>query len=303
MSASPTDRPADCGQPVYPPLPAELVEFLGLYVYGLVDPRPGADRLLYLGKGRGQRIRAHVWAALVAEDDAVAAVVAADEEAAREVAAVADDLDAGKIARIREIHAEGLEVQHVLLGWLGDVSAAEALDPDAVYTLLETVAIDAAVLARTGDPHATLADAGLSNVVRGAGSRMCLLDDLEAELRARPTGPLDDDFAAVVINKKFRPGMDRAAVLHAASGDWSVGPESRGNPDLKIIVLARNLVRTVVRPRNWWQDSDGYWHFEPVVDEKLHALLSRTRLEPRNVGLDKWPQRGWVPQVNRYQLE
>jgi len=69
--------------------PPDVIAQLGTYVYRLIDPRNGET--FYVGKGKGNRVFAHVQAQ-VAKDD---------------------ELDA-KLQRIHEIHLAGFEVAHVI---------------------------------------------------------------------------------------------------------------------------------------------------------------------------------------------
>jgi uncharacterized protein len=68
----------------------EVIRRLGWYVYRLIDPRSGET--FYVGKGRGNRVFAHVHAAKGLEGD---------------------DLE-NKVKRIRQIQNAGLEVAHVI---------------------------------------------------------------------------------------------------------------------------------------------------------------------------------------------
>jgi len=68
--------------------PAEVAEKLKTYVYRLVDPRNGET--FYVGKGRGDRVFAHIHGQ-VEEDD-----------------------PNNKLKRIRDIHLAGFEVAHVI---------------------------------------------------------------------------------------------------------------------------------------------------------------------------------------------
>jgi hypothetical protein len=66
-----------------------VIERIGYYVYLLIDP--SINKVFYVGKGAGNRIFAHLHAAL------------------------ADETPSDKLDRIRAIQESGLEVQHVLL--------------------------------------------------------------------------------------------------------------------------------------------------------------------------------------------
>ncbi len=68
--------------------PPEVVSKLQYYVYRLIDPRNGET--FYIGKGKGNRVFAHVQGSV--EDDAVSE----------------------KLERIRAIHLAGLDVVHVI---------------------------------------------------------------------------------------------------------------------------------------------------------------------------------------------
>lgn len=68
--------------------PPGVADKLGTYVYRLIDPRNGET--FYVGKGKGDRVFAHVRAAVDGDDES------------------------NKLARIRAIHLSGLEVGHVI---------------------------------------------------------------------------------------------------------------------------------------------------------------------------------------------
>lgn len=71
--------------------PPGVMEHLGWYVYRLIDPRDGST--FYVGKGKGNRVFAHMRG---------------------EVAAVDDELLSNKLKQLREIRLAGLEVIHVI---------------------------------------------------------------------------------------------------------------------------------------------------------------------------------------------
>lgn len=80
----------------------EVVEALQTYVYRLIDPRNGET--FYVGRGKGDRVLAHIRG---------------------EASAVGDDVGA-KLKRIREIRLAGFEVGHVIhRHGMSDATAAE----------------------------------------------------------------------------------------------------------------------------------------------------------------------------------
>lgn len=72
--------------------PPGVMEHLGWYVYRLIDPRDGST--FYVGKGKGNRVFAHMRGEVVAVDD--------------------DELLSNKLKQLREIRLAGLEVIHVI---------------------------------------------------------------------------------------------------------------------------------------------------------------------------------------------
>ncbi len=77
----------------------EVIELLQYYVYRLIDPRTG--QTFYVGKGKGNRVYAHINDALKSFDGQ--SYESNDEDEISE-----------KIKQIREIKAAGLEVIHVI---------------------------------------------------------------------------------------------------------------------------------------------------------------------------------------------
>lgn len=72
--------------------PAGVIEQLGWYVYRLIDPRDGST--FYVGKGKGNRVFAHMRGEVAAVDD--------------------HELLSNKLKQLREIRLAGLEVIHVI---------------------------------------------------------------------------------------------------------------------------------------------------------------------------------------------
>lgn len=105
-----------------------VCEKLGFYVYRLIDPRNAAT--FYIGKGKGNRLFAHI------NDELTNADLEKDQDSASE-----------KINRIRQIRNDGFKVLHII--------HRHGMDE---YTALE---VEAALIDLTP---------GLSNVIGGHGS-------------------------------------------------------------------------------------------------------------------------------------
>lgn len=72
--------------------PPGVMEHLGWYVYRLIDPRDGST--FYVGKGKGNRVFAHMRGEVAIADD--------------------NELLSNKLKQLREIRLAGLEVIHVI---------------------------------------------------------------------------------------------------------------------------------------------------------------------------------------------
>ncbi|VAE21645.1 Uncharacterised protein [Enterobacter hormaechei] len=72
--------------------PPGVIENLGWYVYRLIDPRDGST--FYVGKGKGNRVFAHMRGEVAAVDN--------------------DELLSNKLKQLREIRLAGLDVIHVI---------------------------------------------------------------------------------------------------------------------------------------------------------------------------------------------
>lgn len=72
--------------------PPAVIRHLGWYVYRLIDPRDGST--FYVGKGKGNRVFAHMRGEVAVSDN--------------------DELLSNKLRRLREIRLAGLEVIHVI---------------------------------------------------------------------------------------------------------------------------------------------------------------------------------------------
>jgi hypothetical protein len=116
----------------------EVQEALGYYVYRLIDPRNG--NTFYAGKGKGNRVFAHT-------KDSLQPFKKNGADDTGEMRNEDEDDLSLKIKTIREIHAEGLDVLHII--------HRHGMDEDTAF------AVEAALI----DAYP-----GLANIVGGHGS-------------------------------------------------------------------------------------------------------------------------------------
>ncbi len=153
--------------------------------------------VFYIGEGSGERVYAHVRAALRSRPVRV--------DPSREV-------DSAKTARIRDIVASGGQVEHLIL------RSGLATDKEALVD--EQAVIDAFIA--TGAP--------LTNLVNGHGSGTDGLSTVEgaaARVAAPRAAPFPAPAVIVMINRAWRPDDGPDAIYAATRGHWNIGARSR----------------------------------------------------------------------------
>ena len=207
----------------FPPSVAEKLEH---YVYLLIDPRKeiGApDRIFYVGEGMGNRVFAHARDALDSDESSL------------------------KLDRIREIHAESLQVRTELLRFKLDMKTAFEVEAAAIELLGLTE---------------------LANKVAGHGNldhgRMST-DDAIAELLAEP---IDVSERAVLIRpaRLWYRNMPDEELLEATAGWWRMGTRREGAKYAFAVV--HGVVRGVWRIESWRQRAEGDQGWEDDVGKR-----------------------------------
>ncbi|RVW08217.1 GIY-YIG nuclease family protein [Prescottella agglutinans] len=201
----------------------EIADYLGRYVYALVDPRGGVP--FYVGKGTRDRVLHHGWAARA---------LSVDEETTAEKA---------KLARINEIEAAGLEVDIWILR--RGMSIAEYGHVEAtVIDLLLTFAI--APLSEGSRPISLSGGTALTNRVRGgkSDSGIARLSDIVDALAA-PQLTAQDPLLLITLNgwteaEEECPG----GVVRDGHGFHPAWKDKK--------VLEKEIVRLGNSVRCWW---------------------------------------------------
>ena len=193
------------------PIPNDVADRLGWYVYRLIDPRNGET--FYVGKGRGDRVLRHAAQAMTGApsggDD--------DEDAA--------DL---KLQRIKEIRVTGLEVGHVI--------HRHAIESSEVAYQIEAALIDAYP--------------GLLNKVggHGSGDYGCRhIDQIVAEYSVAPFEVVEP-LILISINRSYE--QEGKSIYDAVRGCWKIKKE-RAEKHALVLAHRRGLVVGAYKPREW----------------------------------------------------
>jgi len=186
--------------------PSEVIERLKWYVYRLVDPRNGET--FYVGKGKGNRVFQHAEGALSRSDD---------EDAA--------DL---KSQRIKDIHAKGLGVAHVI--------HRHGIESEDVAFQIEGAVLDAYP--------------GLTNQIGGHGSgdfgvRHAV--EVIGEYAAEPF-EAHEPLILISIGKSYNEA--NKSIYEAVRGCWVINPKKARSYKL-VLAHRRGIVVGVFRPTEW----------------------------------------------------
>ncbi len=166
-------------------LSQSTVEILNYYVYALIDPR--TSKVFYVGKGKGNRIYAHV-----------------------EASELVDVKEVAKIAKIREIRAAKKEVKHVVIRHGLSESEAFAVEA-AIIDYIESV--QKLPLTNLMSGHYT-AEAGIRTI-----------EDIEIQYEAKPA-VFDEPMLLIRINRLYKHGITAKALYDATRQQWRVGPRA-----------------------------------------------------------------------------
>ncbi|PTR26495.1 hypothetical protein C8K36_10567 [Rhodococcus sp. OK519] len=278
ITAEPRER-----KPAPNPLPARVVENLGLYVYALRDPRDKS--IFYVGVGRGNKIYSHDW-------DALGEAGTLDAESVGEP----DREEARKawIQRIRDIYAAGHSVDHVVLRHR--IEAAHDATAEAREAI--HVVTDALRLLERGSGRTVLTN--LVGEPADLERRAMTVEELAVQYSALPAPDLPVPGALVRVSAAADQSLSAEEVYEAARCPWPASATARNIAGLPVIVFADNIVRAVYRVGSWSQvgpNADQQFRFTGEPDPELEAAFVGTRVTPDRAGLKAWPAHGWVQRM------
>ncbi|MCB2411529.1 hypothetical protein LGT39_01530 [Demequina sp. TTPB684] len=224
-------------------IPHEVVNHLGFYVYALRDPRDGD--VFYVGKGKGDRINAHV------------------REAGKD-----PQSERAKLQKIHDIERAGHDVDLVLI--------RHGIPDEAAAFMVEQSVIDGFAASRhaltnlvRGHDSGTLGLASLPAVV--------------ARYVAPPCPPIDEPVIMVKIQRGWRPDMTEVEVFEQTRGHWRISEHVRRHAGY-CLGVAYGVVRGAYRVDSWfpsqmpWDEGKNRWGFEGGPAEELaYAVGTQVR--------------------------
>lgn len=197
----------------------EVIEQLQYYVYRLIDPRDG--QTFYVGKGKGNRVFAHV-------NDAMKAFNGETYEEELE------DSVSLKIQQIRDIKNAGLEVIHVIQRY--GLSSDEAFEVEAAL-------IDAyGQLTNIQGGHAS--DRGVNSA-----------DVLERELSYKEYSEPDFPYIIIKINNKKLEEREND-IYETVRSAWKINVEKAKRYKYCFAVL-NGVVKNIFTIEGWQEDHQG----------------------------------------------
>jgi uncharacterized protein len=161
------------------------VEKLGYYVYALIDPF--TNKVFYVGKGKGNRIYAHV-----------------------EASELIDAKEVLKLARIRKIRAAGKEIKHIVIRH--GLTEGEAFVVEA--TLIDYIkSVQKIDLTNLMSGHYT-GELGIRNI-----------EDIEIQYEA-PVAVFFEAALLIRVNRLYKHEMSPKDLYDATRQHWRVGPQA-----------------------------------------------------------------------------
>ena len=228
----------------------EVISEIGFYVYRLIDPRNG--NTFYVGKGKGNRVFAHMNGALAYEGD--------EDEASE------------KIGTIREIHQCGLNVIHVI--------HRHGLDSDTAHEV-EAALIDAF-------PGLTNEAGGRGSRERGAMNALQVQNIYEAEV----INDIADKCIIIKIKQwsvdRFNGSLSDA-IYEATRSAWKMSMTRAKKADYVLSVMD-GVIKAVFCDMQWknHEEREGRLEFDGKIapdNIKLKYIDKRIPQEYRRQGL------------------
>ena len=213
--------------------PQSVIEKLGYYVYLLIDPENG--QVFYVGKGIGNRIFAHINSALK------------------------DEMLSDKLDKIRSIHANGLEVTHVI--HRHGLTEKEAFE------------VEAALIDFFGLSGLTNQVLGHSSDDRGQMTVKEVISKYQAHI-----AEIEVPAILITVNRLYEREMTSEMLYEATRGTWVIGV--RRNKAKYAFAIYKGVIREVYEIERWLPSPSDVglrqknrWQFEGKVAEDLQYYV------------------------------
>lgn len=231
-------------------IPFEVAQAIRFYVYALRDPRDG--RVFYVGKGVGDRIKAHV------------------VEAGKD-----PETQQAKLLRIREIEAAGHSVDLLFL--------RTGIDDERTAYIAEQSVIDAFL----ADGHELT---NLVRGHHSGTDGLASLQTVVARHHAPLCPPIPEPIIMVKIRHSWQPDSTAAEIYEGTRGHWKVGPKPRQRAKF-CLGVAEGIVRGAYEIDSWFpsevpmDQGKNLWGFHGRPAPQLAHVLGT---DVRHV----WPNQG-----------
>ena len=224
---------------------SKTAEQLKYYVYALIDPR--SSEVFYIGKGKGNRVFAHV-------DDAIS------NEAHK----------SDKLECIREIRKSGKSVEHIIVRH--GLTEEQSLR-------IESVLIDFSHYLKDKDVRTDLA-----NIAGGHHAELFGLmtaNELERKYNAPPLTELHHKVIIININKSYDKGKGMASIYDSTKESWKIH-ESRHKTLEYALAEYRGIIVGVFKIQKWYRAGER-WGFDGeeaesnIKDIYLNKSIAHTK--------------------------
>lgn len=219
--------------------PSEVINELKYYVYRLIDPRNGET--FYVGKGKGNRVFNHMKCALSADES--------------------DEIN-DKLQTIREIHAAGLNVIHVI--------HRHGMDQDMSFEV-----------------EASLIDAypGVTNIMGGTGSNdygpMNALEIINKY--AAEEAVFEHKILMITINKL----ATERGIYNATRYAWKISKKKVEHVEYVLGVI-QGIIVGVFKPLEWMvATEDNFPEFHESHPDRIGFVGSEAEVEIKNLYMRK----------------
>jgi len=212
----------------------KTIEKIGYYVYLLLDPRN--NKIFYIGKGKGNRIFAHISGALE------------------------NPTETEKIKLIKEIINEKKEVKHYIV--------RHGIENEDIAFEIEATLID--LLTHKDFEHLSQ----ITNIVSGHNTwerGIKTIEGVEILYSAKPLDEIKHNLLLININKTYNRNI---SIYEATRKSWRLNKRNIKKVEY-VLAEYRGIIRAVFKPEKWFETEDKkrkYFEGQEVKDKEILDL-------------------------------